>query len=91
MEDNRYKYIHKLTQFVTALNSRRNISIALIPKNVKYSDLSSILYSKPLRELKKPKFKVGQILTKQQRCWSVVKIGHHYLILITLLKASGRF
>ena len=59
MEDIRYKYIHKLTQFVTALNSRRNFSKALIPKNVKYSDLLSILYSKPLRELKKPKFKVG--------------------------------
>ena len=32
-----------------------------------------------------------QILTKQQRCWNVVKIGHQYLILTTLLKASGRF
>ena len=31
------------------------------------------------------------ILTKQQRCWSVVKIGHQDLILTTLLKASGRF
>ena len=26
MEDNGYKYIHKLTQFVTTLNSRRNCS-----------------------------------------------------------------
>ena len=32
-----------------------------------------------------------QILTKQKRCWSVVKIGHKDLILTTLLKASGRF
>ena len=32
-----------------------------------------------------------QILTKQQGCWSVVKIGHQDLILTTLLKASGRF
>ena len=32
-----------------------------------------------------------QILTKQQRCWRVVKIGHQDLILTTLLKASGRF
>ena len=31
MEDNGYKYIHKLTQFVTTLNSRRNCSIDLIP------------------------------------------------------------
>ena len=59
MEDNGYKYIHKLTQFVTTLNSRRNCSIDLIPKNVKNSDILSILYSKPLREFMKPKFKVG--------------------------------
>ena len=32
-----------------------------------------------------------QILTKQQRCWSVVKVGHQDLISTTLLKASGRF
>ena len=59
MEDNGYKYIHKLTQFVTTLNSRRNCSIDLIPNNVKNSDFLSILYSKPLREIRKPKFKVG--------------------------------
>ena len=59
MEDNGYKYIHKLTQFVTTLNSRRNYSIDLIPKNVKNSDFFSILYSKPQREFRKPKFKVG--------------------------------
>ena len=59
MEDNGYMYIHKLTQFVTTLNSRGNCSIDLIPKNVKNSEFLSILYSKPLREFKKPKFKVG--------------------------------
>ena len=32
-----------------------------------------------------------QTLTKQQRCWRVVKIGHQDLILTTSLKASGRF
>ena len=49
MEDNGYKYIHKMTHFVTTLNSRRNCSIHLIPKNVKNSHFLSILYSKPLR------------------------------------------
>ena len=38
MEDNGYMYIHKLTQFVTTLNSRKNCSIDLIPKDVKTSD-----------------------------------------------------
>ena len=59
MEDNRYKYIHKLTQFVTTVNLRKYCSIDLIPKNVKISDFLSILYSKPLREFRKPKFKIG--------------------------------
>ena len=59
MEHNGDKYIHKLTQFVTTLNSRRNCSIELIPQNVKNSDFLSILYSKPLREIRKPQFKIG--------------------------------
>ena len=50
MKDYRYKYIHQLSQFVTTLNSRKNYSIGLIPKNVKNSDFLSILYSTPLRE-----------------------------------------
>ena len=54
MEDNGYKYIHKLTQFVTTLSSRRNCSMDLIPKNVKNSEFLSILYSESLRELRKP-------------------------------------
>ena len=32
-----------------------------------------------------------KILTKQKRCWSVVKNGHKDLLLTTLPKASGRF
>ena len=59
MEFNGYKYIHKLTQFVTTLNARRSCSIDLIPKNVNNSDFLSILYSKPLREFRKHQFKIG--------------------------------
>ena len=59
MDDNGYKYTHKLTQFVTTLNSRRNCSTDLIPKNVKNSDILSILHSKPLREFRRPKFEIG--------------------------------
>ena len=62
MEDKWYKYIHILTQFVTTLNSRGNYSIDLMPKNGKNSDFLSILYSKPLREIRKPKFKSGDSL-----------------------------
>ena len=59
MEDFGYEYIHKLPQFITTLNSRRNSSIDIRPNNVKNCDFMSILYSKPLRDFKKPTFKVG--------------------------------
>ena len=59
MEDFGYKYIHKLPQFINALNSRRNSSIDMRPNTVKNCDFMSILYSKPLREYKKPTLKTG--------------------------------
>ena len=59
MEDNGYKYILKLTQFLTTLTSRRICSIDLIPKNVKNSYFLSILYGNPPQEFRKPKFKIG--------------------------------
>ena len=59
MEDFGYKYIHKLLQFITTLNCRRNSSIEMRPNTVKNCDFLSILYSKHLREYKNPTFKVG--------------------------------
>ena len=59
MEDFGYKYIHKLPQFISTLNSRRNNSIDMRPNTVKNCDFMSILYSKPLREYKKRIFKTG--------------------------------
>ena len=61
MEDFGYKYIHKLPQFITTLNSRRNSSIDMRSKTVKNCDFMSILYSKHLREFKKPIFKIGDV------------------------------
>ena len=59
MEGFGYKYKHKLSQFTATLNSRRNSSIDMRPNTVKNCDFMSILYSKPLREFKKPTLKVG--------------------------------
>ena len=59
MEDYGYKYMHKLPQFIATLNSSRNSSIDMRPNTVKNCDFMSILYSKPLREFKKPTFKIG--------------------------------
>ena len=57
MEDSGYKYIHKLPQFIATLNSRRNSAIDMTSNTVKNCDFLSILYSKPLREFKKPAIK----------------------------------
>ena len=54
-----YKYIHRLPQFITTLNSITNSSTDMKPNTVKNCDFMSILYSKPLREFKKPAFKIG--------------------------------
>ena len=59
MEDFGYKYIHKLPQFITTLNCRRNSSIDMRPNTVKNCDFMSIPYSKPLRAFKKPTFTIG--------------------------------
>ena len=59
MEDYGYKYIDKLPQFITTLNSSRNSSIDMRPNTVKNCDFMSILYSESLWEFKKPKFKIG--------------------------------
>ena len=59
MEDFGYKYIHKLPQFITTLNCRRNGSIDIRPNTVKNWDFLSFLYSKPLRDFKKPTLNVG--------------------------------
>ena len=59
MEDYAYNYIHKLPQFIGTMNSRNNRGIDMKPNHVKNSDFISILYSKPLREYKKPKFGIG--------------------------------
>ena len=59
MEDYGYKYIHKLPQFFATMNSRNNRNIDMKPNHVKNSDFMSILYSKTLREYKKPKFGIG--------------------------------
>ena len=59
MEDYGYKYINKPPQFITTLNSKPSSSIDMTPNTVQNSGFMSILYSKPLREYKKPTLKTG--------------------------------
>ena len=59
MEDFGYKYIHKLPQFITILNSRGNSLIDMRSNTVKNCNFMSILCSKHLREFSKLTIKVG--------------------------------
>ena len=59
MEDYGYKYNHKLPRFIGTMNSGNNRGIDMKPNHVKNSDFMSILYSKSLREYKKPKYGIG--------------------------------
>ena len=66
MEDYEYKYIQKLPQFTATMNSRNNRGIDRNPNHVKNSDFMSIVYSKPLKEYKKPKFGIGDRICKSK-------------------------
>ena len=59
MEDFGDKYRHSLPQSIITLSFRTNSSKDMRPNTVKDCDFMSILYSKPLREFKKPAFKIG--------------------------------
>ena len=60
MEGFGYKYKHKIPQFITTSNSRRNSSTDMRPNTVKNCDFMSVLYIKPSREFKEPTFKIGE-------------------------------
>ena len=62
-----YKQIS--SQFVTTLNSTKIYCIDLVPKKVEISDFLSILYSRPLRESKKPKVKNGNRVRISKYDW----------------------
>ena len=59
MDEHGYKYIHKLSQFVKILNSRKTRTINVIPIKVKNSDFKSVLYGQPIREFTPPKLAIG--------------------------------
>lgn len=59
MEDNGYKYVHKLQDFVNTMNSRINRGTGMKPKSVKNSDVMKILYNKGMRKPTNVLFRVG--------------------------------
>ena len=58
MEENACKYIHKLNNFVSTMNTRTNRSIKMVPAQAK-PDYLKIFYRKPMKQYSNPKFKIG--------------------------------
>ena len=79
MEDFRYKYNHKLPQFIATMISRNNRSIDMKPDHVKNSDFFSILYSKQLREYNRPKFGIGDRVPFPSTIYPSGKVINHNL------------
>ena len=55
MQDYGYKHIHKIPHFIVIMNYGNNRSVEMKPNHARNSDFMSLLYSKQLREHKKPK------------------------------------
>ena len=64
MEYNGFKYIHKMTPFVTTMISRTNCLIDWIPKNM----LLFFLYGKLLQKVRKTKLKIGDTVWISDFC-----------------------
>ena len=60
MDEHGYKYIHKLSQFVKIMNSRKTRTIIMVPNKVKNSDFMSILYGQHIREFTPTIFAIGE-------------------------------
>ena len=74
-----YKYIHKLPQFITTINSRRNSSIDMRPNTVKNCEFLSIPCSKPLRDYKKLHSKLVIECKSQSMTCLFAKVTSHSL------------
>ena len=58
MEEHGSKYIHKLSQFVKILNSRKTRTVNMEPNKVKSSDFMPILYWYSIRKFTPPEFAI---------------------------------
>ena len=79
MEVNGYKYIHKLTQFVTTLYSRTNCLIDLIPKNVKNSDFCPFCTGNYYENLENPSLKLEIEFASQSMSYPSGRVISHSL------------
>ena len=78
-ENNKYKYIHQLTQFVKTLVSRRNCSIDLIPKNVMISAFFPFCTAKCYENLENPTLKMKTEFASRSMTYPSGRVISHSL------------
>ena len=79
MEVNGHKYIHKFTQFVTTLNSRRYCSLNVIPKNVKNSTFCRFCTANHYENLENPSLKTEKEVASRSMTYPSGKVISHSL------------
>ena len=67
MEENGDKYMRKMDSFLKTMNTIVNRSTGKAPKNVTNKDFSSIFYRNPIKQYKRPRFKVGENVRKSKK------------------------
>ena len=60
MEQHCDNYMRKMDSFLKTMNTRVNRSTGKAPKNVTNKDFLSISYRNPIKQHKRPRFKVGE-------------------------------
>ena len=71
MEDYGYKYFHKLSQFFTTLNYKKNCSIDLVKRNIK----KSILYNSHFENRGNPRLKRETEFASRLEAWFTIQEG----------------
>ena len=79
MEDNGSTYMHKLTQFLTTLNSRRNCSLDLLPNNVMISDFFPFCTAKHYENLENHSLKLETEFANQCITYPSGRVMSHSL------------
>ena len=64
-----YQYFHKFFYFATTLKSRKSLIDGLDTERCEDFQFLSFLYSKPLREYRKPKVKIGERVRTSKYDW----------------------
>ena len=80
MEDYGYKYTHKMSHFVTTLNSRKNCSVDLMPKNVKKSEFCPFCTARHYEKKENPSLQLETKFASRSKTYPPGRVLNHNLL-----------